>query len=59
MRPVGAHAADRLLQDLEAALLDRQPVQEDDVQHDPADGKEPGTGIAATSVDSASFDNGL
>jgi hypothetical protein len=37
MRRSVRDAADRLLQDLEPAFLHRQPVEEDDVQNDPAD----------------------
>src|SRR6185312_1742284 len=38
--PIGRHAADRGLQRLEHALRDRQPVKENNIEHDPADWKE-------------------
>jgi hypothetical protein len=42
--PVLSYAADRRLQRLEHAPLHRQAVEEDDVEHDPADGEEAGDG---------------
>ena len=42
--PVGGDAADRLLQRLESALLHGQPVEENNVEDDPADREEAGHG---------------
>jgi hypothetical protein len=41
---VGGDPADRVLQRLERAFLDREPVKEDDVEDDPADREEAGDG---------------
>src|ERR1700724_430026 len=38
--PVRAHPADRLLQRLDRAAGEGQPVHEEDVEHDPADREE-------------------